>query len=187
MNAIESDVERKLMELQQSTQFYLDELKEAVSRQVYHYECISYFTYALDLSHEQTKESLCLGSFHIINLRNRPITNPFITITLSEEAPFTFHGKFTSNRNALSPILTNGWERMNDRSNRFEFQLKPIGITTIPPGEMISFSNFQLSWHPQISYSGSMTGTLFSDQHPDGMAALNSININGTSGSKEEE
>lgn len=182
-----SDVEMKLTELHKTTQFYLNELKEAVSRQISHHECISYFTYALHLSHEQTEESFCLGSFHMLNLGNQPITNPFIDITISEEALFSFHGKFTNNRNTLSPSLTNGWERVNDRSNRHKFRLKPIGITNIPPGETISFSNFQLSWHPQISYSGSMTGTFFSDQHPKGKAALNSININGTSGSREEE
>lgn len=180
MNSGTTDIESKLSEYHQSTRFYLEEIKEALSSRMHRLDCIAYFTYALHLAHDATDESFCLGSFHIQNTGNQPLTNPFIHITLSPEAPFSLHGKFVSTQTTLSTRLTGGWERMNDRANRFEFHLRPIDKPSIQPGETLLFSNFQLNWQPSNSYFGSMTGTLFCDQHPDGVAALNSININGT-------
>jgi hypothetical protein len=181
MNSSFIDIESKLLEYHQSTQFYLNELKEVLSLRPHRMDCIAYFTYALHLVHDSAEESFCLGSFHIQNIGNQPLTNPIIHIILSKDAPFTLHGKLVSNQSPLSAKLTGGWERLNDRADRFEFHLKPIGKTSIQPGETLSFSNFQLNWQPSESYFGSITGTLFCDQHPNGVTALNSININGTS------
>ncbi|WP_060203168.1 hypothetical protein [Sporosarcina koreensis] len=186
MNSGSIDIESKLMEYHQSTQFHLNELKEALLQRVHRLDCITYFTYALHLAHDATEESFCLGSFHIQNIGNQPLTNPFIHIILSQDAPFSLHGKFVNTQTSLSTRLTGGWERMNDRSNRFEFHLRPIDKTSIQPGETLLFSNFQLDWQPSNSYFGSMAGILFCDQYPDGVAALNSININGTFSTGEE-
>ena len=161
MNSGSNDILSKLMEYHQSTQSYLNELKGAISPRVHQLDCISYFTYALHLAHDPTEDSFCLGSFHIQNIGHQPLTNPFIHITLSQDSPFTLQGKLVNNKSVLSTKLTGGWERMNDRTNRFEFHLRPIGKTSILPGETLSFSNFQLNWQPSDSYFGSMTGTLF--------------------------
>lgn len=181
MNSDSTDILSKLMEYHQLNQFYLNELKDALLPRVNRLECIAYFTYSLHLAHNPEEESFCLGSFHIQNIGNQPLSNPFIHITLSQDAPFFLEGKLVNNKMTLSKKLTGGWERMNDRANRFEYHLRPIGKTSILPGETLSFSNFQLNWKPSSSYFGSMIGTLFCDQHPEGVSALNSININGTS------
>ncbi|MCG3087213.1 hypothetical protein [Sporosarcina cyprini] len=180
-------VEAKLKEHHQLTQFYLKELKTALSKANENQtSCIGYFTYALQLSHGMEQESFCLGSFHIKNIGNVDITNPIIHLTLSEDAPFSLQGKFVNSQSTLSNKLTNGWERMDDPANPSVFKLKPLGISIIPPGGLLSFTNFQLIWFPSSNYAGSVTGTFFSDQTPDGMAALNSININGSADHKEE-
>lgn len=180
MNTSTIDVESKLKALHKSTHVYLNELKELVAKQSGRPHCISYFTYALQLSHDVSEESFCLGSFHIHNFGSQPITNPLIHLNLSENAPFSLNGKFVNNASSLSSKFTNGWERTNAPENRFEFHLKPIGKSSIEPGETLSFSNFQLTWLPSTFYAGSVTGTFFSNQQLDGVDALNSININGS-------
>lgn len=180
-------VEAKLKEHHQLTQIFLKELKSALSKaNESQNTCIAYFTYALQLSHGREQESFCLGSFHIKNIGNVDITKPIIHLTLSEGAPFSLQGKFVNSQSTLSNKLTNGWERIDDPANPSVYQLKPLGISVIPPGGQLSFTNFQLIWSPTSSYAGSVTGTFFSDQTPDGMAALNSININGSADNKEE-
>lgn len=180
MDGSAADIESKLKKLQTSTLEQLNELKEIVAKRLHRPQCICYFTYALQLSHDASTESFCLGSFHIHNFGNQPITYPFIHLTLSENAPFSLSGKFVSNASSLSSQLKNGWERTNDRENQYEFHLKPIGLSVIEPDETLSFSNFQLTWLPTTFYAGSVTGTFFSDQHLDGIPALNSIDINGS-------
>lgn len=181
------DVRKKLKTLQDVTESYVATLKELLHNQRNRPQCISYFTYALQLSHDTELESFCLGSLHIHNIGNQPLTNPTLHLHLSDQAPFTLNGKFVSNATALSSQLTNGWERINDRSEKSAFHLKPIGKTLIEPGETLSFTNFQLTWSPSAFYAGSVTATLFSDQQPDGVDALNSININGSMTTGKEQ
>lgn len=180
------DIESKLRELQATTHAYVNELKETLAKRANLPHCISYFTYALQLSHDVEAESFCLGSLHILNNGNQAITNPHVHLVLSENAPFSLSGKFVSSASALSSQFTNGWERINAREDLIEYHLKPIGKNTIQPGETLSFSNFQLTWTPATFYAGSVTSTFFSDQHPDGLPALNSININGSMTQREE-
>ncbi|GKV56152.1 hypothetical protein NCCP2222_20990 [Sporosarcina sp. NCCP-2222] len=181
------DIEGKLKELQRETQFYLNELKEAVAKQRTRVDYFSFFTYALHVSHTTKEESFCLGSYHIHNSGVSPLVNPIVQLTLSADAPFTLHGKFSKPNTTLPTRLANAWERLDDVSDPSIFRLKPIGQTIIQPGETVSFSNFQLTWLPSSSYAGSVTGISFTDRQPNGIPALNSININGTLRVKEEE
>ncbi|QTD40464.1 hypothetical protein [Sporosarcina sp. Te-1] len=181
------DIEGKLKELHHETQVYLKELKEAVTKQKTGIHYFSFFTYALHVSHTPEEESFCLGSYHIHNSGVSPIVNPIVQLTLSADAPFTLHGKFSKPNTTLPARLANAWERLDDASDPSLFRLKPIGQTIIQPGETLSFSNFQLTWLPSSSYAGSVTGSSFTDRQPNGIPALNSININGTIRMKEEE
>lgn len=181
------DVRKRLKTLHDMTESYVTTIKEFVNKQTERPQCISYFTYALQLSHDTEMESFCLGSLHIHNIGNQPLMNPILHLHLSDKAPFVLNGKFVSNATSLSSQLTNGWERFNDRTERYTFHLKPIGKTSIEPGEILSFSNFQLTWSPSAFYAGSVTGIFFSDQQPDGVEALNSININGSMTTGKEQ
>ena len=73
-----------------------------------------------------------------------------------------------------------GWERINDKTNKEEYWLRPLTKSTIEPNETLSFSNFQIKWSPTESYAGSIMAFTYSDQLKDGVAVINPINLNGT-------
>lgn len=179
------EISNKLTRFHESTKGHLLELREMLSTRLNRSDCISYFTYALQLSHDASQESYCLGSFHIYNTGTVPLTAPRIRFTLSEGSLFSFHGKFVSNATTLSSKLANGWQRVNESSDKLLFDLQPIGNEVIGPGETLSFTNFQLIWSPSKTYAGGMTAIFFSEQFPDGTPALNSIDINGSMRIKE--
>lgn len=179
-------IDGKLKELQRTTQSFLRDLRESLPSHRQEPGCLSYFTYGIHIAHCEEEESFILGSFHIRNIGTRPLTNPVIHLLLSDDAPFALHGKFSSSAAMRSSQLTNGWERLNDRSDRHAFHLRPSGITSIDPDGTLAFTNFQLTWVPSATYAGSLTAIVFSEEYPDGVAAITSISINGSLPEKEE-
>lgn len=184
-----SDVEVKISELQYQTKSYLNEIKKLVAElnDPAKLNIISYFTYSLNISHEPEPESLCLGSFHVRNMGSQAITNPYVCIKVSKESPFSFSGKYVYDNFKQSLKVADGWERTNEKTDKEEFWLKPLGKASIEPNETISFSNFQITWSPKESYAGSITAITYSDQLKDGIAAINPINLNGTVQNQEDE
>jgi len=175
-------MEVKIAKLQHQTQTYLGEIRKLIGElnEPAKMNIISYFTYSLDISHDSEQESLCLGSYHVHNLGNKPITNPYLCIKIPGNSPFNFSGRYVYGDFKQSLKVADGWERTNEKTNKEEFWLKPLGKSTIEPNETISFSNFQITWSPTESYAGSITGFTYSDQVKDGIAAINPINLNGT-------
>lgn len=142
-------------------------------------QVISYFTYSLNITHDKEKENFSLGSFHIQNLGDLPLTNPYICIKVSPEAPFEFSGKYVY-RNANQRMgMADAWERINDAMDKEEYWLKPANKQTLEPQETLSFSNFQVKWIPNSSYSGSIMGFIYGDELKDGLSSLNQLNISG--------
>ncbi|MEK5068346.1 hypothetical protein [Sporosarcina sp. FSL K6-1508] len=175
-------VEEKVAELQHQTKSYLHEIKKLIDElhEPARVNIISYFTYSLNISHDPEQESLCLGSYHLHNIGNQPIINPYLCIKIPKDSPFSFSGKYVYEHFKQSLKGAGGWERTNEKTNKEEFWLKPLGKPSIEPNEIISFSNFQIKWSPKETYAGSITGFTFSDQVKDGIAAINPINLNGT-------
>ncbi|REB05257.1 hypothetical protein DVB69_16010 [Sporosarcina sp. BI001-red] len=189
MQTDKNQLETKLQELRQSTSEHVQELKKTlVNLRAQQTSYISFFTYSLNITHHLQSDNICLASYHIQNTGDYPITNPEITLKLTEDSPFFLYGKYVNPGSPVPPKLKDGWERLNDPTNKKEFRLKPIGNTVIQPGETITFTNFQITWHPAEDYSASVTGWTVSDQTPGGQAALNAINISGALSieSKEE-
>ena len=91
-----NEVEPKITKLHQQTKSYLDEIKKMIAEpnNPDKVNIISYFTYSLNISHDPEQESLCLGSYHVHNIGNHPITNPYICIKIPEESPFYFSGRY---------------------------------------------------------------------------------------------
>lgn len=176
------DVEVKIAQLQHQTKSYLNKIKKLVDElnDPAKINIISYFTYSMNISHDPEQESLCLGSFHVRNMGSQAITNPNVCIKVSKESPFSFSGRYVYDNFKKSLKVTDGWERTNEKTNKEEFWLKPLGKTSIEPNETISFTNFQITWSPNESYSGSITAFTYSDQLTDGIAVINPINLNGT-------
>ncbi|NBJ71655.1 MULTISPECIES: hypothetical protein [Clostridia] len=179
-------IQTKLLHLQQMNDAYVRKLKslakELKPKQI---QIISYFTYSLNLSHEEDGENFIIGSFHVKNIGIKPLHNPFICLKLKSEDIFDFSGKYFYQDTQQNMQLADAWIRMNDKDNQEEFWLKPSSQQLLNPQETLTFQNFQLKWSPIISYNGSVTGFVYGDEIEDGVSALNQMSISGNV--KEED
>ncbi|QDQ00977.1 hypothetical protein FOH38_11175 [Lysinibacillus fusiformis] len=184
-----NDAEQKVIELKGQTESYVSEIKKRLEELIIpdSVSMIGYFTSSLNISYDPEQESLCLGSFHVRNIGNQPLTNPYLCIKLPEDSPFSFSGRYVYEHFKQSLKGPTSWERINDRSSNEEFWLKPLGKTSIEPDETISFTNFQIKWAHNLSYSGTIMGFTYCDQLKEGVAVLNPINLNGITLIQEDE
>ncbi|WP_274310540.1 hypothetical protein [Solibacillus daqui] len=184
----QSHLEVKINTLQKQTKSYLREIKEHIEKlpKSQNINIISYFTSSLNISHKLEQESICLGSYHIYNIGNEPILNPYISIIIPENSPFSFTGRYVREEFSQSFKGPIDWIRLANSTNKNEFLLKPLSKMELKPNEIISFSNFQIKWLPNESYSGSITGFTYCDQFQDGIAAVNPINLSVISLGQEE-
>ncbi|RDW15935.1 hypothetical protein [Oceanobacillus chungangensis] len=141
-----NDIKQKIAEWQEMTTSYLKEIKTIISEQkvAKDFQVISYFTYSLNISHEQGDENFSPGSYHIQNLGASPLSNPYICIKLSADSPFDFSGKYLNKDSKQKMKLPNAWERMNDSKDKQEFWLRPTNVSKLEPNDTLSFSNFQV-------------------------------------------
>ncbi|WP_246206692.1 hypothetical protein [Virgibacillus ihumii] len=182
-----NDAHEKIASLQQMNASYLQSIKTLVSEMnlSQDFKVISYFTYSLNIRHVKDFENFVLGSFHIQNLGGTPLVNPYICIKLSADSPFNFSGKYQY-KDSSKGNLTNGWERINEHTDRQEFWLRPNNKHILEANETLSFSNFQVKWIPESSYAGSIMGFAYGDEMEEGISSLNQINIGGTLGEEGE-
>lgn len=180
---------QKIEEIEVQVKKYITEIKGKLTllNQQNERNMLSYFTYSFNISHDHDGENLCLGSFHIMNIGNQPITNPFICIKLPKESPFVFSGKYVYKNSPKNIQNSGGWERLNDKDNKEEIWLKPLEQKSIAPNEMVSFSNFQIKWKATDAYAGSILGYTYSDQSQDGVPVLNPINLSGIVTKQEDD
>lgn len=178
----------KIDEIDLQTKKYLTAIKERLAQfpRLNEINLLSYFTYSLNISHDMDGENLCLGTFHIKNVGNQPITNPYICIKLPKESPFTFTGKYIYKHATKQIQSPGGWERLNDKENKEEFWLKPLEHQSIAPNETITFSDFQIKWQVTTTYGGTIQGYTYSDQNQDGIPILNPINLSGVVPAQED-
>lgn len=189
MSTGKDNVEVKIEELKCQTTAYLSEIRKLIEglHIPQSIKVISYFTFSLNISHDTEQDSLCLGTYHIRNIGNQPLTNPYLCIKLPEDSPFFFSGQYVYEHFKQNLRGSASWERINDKASKEEFWLKPLDKTSIEPNETITFSNFQLKWAHSSSYGGSITGITYCDQLKEGIAVLNPINLNGFSLMREDE
>jgi hypothetical protein len=175
-------LKQRVVQLNNETSFYLNEIKDRVSqmKQKQKMNMISYFTYSFRISYDKEQESLIIGTYHIHNIGNKLLTNPYICIKLSPDSPFTFSGKYVTKKTNLSMKTPGAWERINEQTDKDEYWLRPIGKQTLEPDQIISFPNFQIKWLPKESYSGSIMGFTYCDECKEGIPAVNQIYVNGT-------
>jgi len=183
-------IEDKIQAVKEQTNTYVQEIKKLVEELAVQNKIslISYFTSSFNISYDSEQESLCLGSYHIRNIGHTTVTNPYLCIELPKDSPFYFSGRYV-HENFTPTLKTQGqsnWERFNDKSSKEEYWLRPVGKSTIEPNETISFTNFQIKWSHNLSYSGTIMGFTYCDQLTDGVVVLNPINLNGISSTREE-
>lgn len=182
-------LQEKVHTLQQQTKFYIQEIKEIIQKLPIskNTKLISYFTSTFNISHNLEQESLCLGSYVIHNIGNEPLTNLRICITLPENSPFSFSGRYVHEHFKPSFQGPNEWMRIKNTNKKNEFWLTPLSKKTLEPNEIFSFSNFQIKWSPNQSYAGSIIGYTYCDQLEDGVTVLNPINLSVITLSQEVE
>ncbi|WP_087972260.1 hypothetical protein [Oceanobacillus rekensis] len=182
------EIRGKIAKWQEMNTSYLKEIKTLVSetKAAKDFQVISYFTYSFNISHEQGQENFILGTYHIKNLGGSPLSNPYICIKLSEDSPFDFSGKYLNKDSKQKMRLPNVWERINDSQDKQEFWLRQDKINKLEPNETLTFSNFQVKWIPESSYTGSIMGFTYGDEIKEGISSLNQINVGGSIGKGNE-
>lgn len=175
------DVKGKLEKWHNMNIAYLQEINSLVKeiKITKNFQVICYFTYSLNISHMHNTENFCLGSFHIYNIGEKALQNPYICIKLSPNSSFEFSGKYLYKDSQQKMKLTNTWERINDPTDKNEFWLKPNKLQELNPLETLSFSDFQIKWSPVSSYASSVMGFTYGDELKEGISALNQINVSG--------
>ncbi|MCP3029091.1 hypothetical protein [Halobacillus sp. A5] len=183
------ELDKSITLLRNQNEMYFKQLKDLIIqlKNKNRIQLLSYFTYSLSISHDPGQESLCFGSYHLTNTGTVPLINPYICIKLSENSPFTLSGKYTYDSSKPSSKNPGGWQRMNEKTDKEEFWLKPINTEVINPEETISFSNFQVKWISDMDYAGSVLGFAYSKEVPEGAAVLNPISLNGTTFSRGDK
>ncbi|WP_406946126.1 hypothetical protein ACJA3J_09290 [Halobacillus sp. SY10] len=182
MDAKISQWKRKNEEYMQSIKARIEELKKKEASHIY-----SYFTYSIQFSHDPANESLLIGSFHIQNNGKDVFQNPYICLKLKENSILHFSGKYVYKDSTKKVRMPGAWEKINEKSEKEEFWLQPIGATHIEPGESLSFNNFQLKWKPHKKYAESLNGFAYGEGFEKGIPSLNQINIGGTNVREEED
>lgn len=175
------EVRQLITEWKEMNHSYMKEIKWLASEAKKNVDLrvISYFTYSLNVQHEMGFDNFALGSYHIQNVGEKPLTNLYICLKVSPNNVFDFSGKYVYKDSKQKMKLANAWKRINDPTDKQEFWLKPIQSQALNPTETLSFANFQVKWNPQSSYTGSMMGFTYGDEIEGGMEALNHINISG--------
>jgi len=174
----------KINEFKQRTNDYLLEVKNTIhdiereNRPIDPF-VLSYFTYSTSLSHDNHSENIIIANFHILNLSDQTLKNPIICIQLSENSPFSFTGKYILGDSQQQASTNDTWQRMNEQADENEYWLRPMNQDEIKPYEELVYSQFQLKWFQAASYSGSVNGFVYFDQKPEGMSAINPINMSG--------
>lgn len=179
-NKNHAELKEKITQLNNETNFYLSKIKEYVAniKQNQKMNVVSYFTFSFSISHDNEQDSLIIGTYHIHNLGNKLLTNPYICIILSPDSLFSFSGKYINKKNNVSMKAPGAWERLNEQTDKKEYWLRPLENQIIEPSQAIAFPNFQVKWLPKESYSGSIMGFTYSDELNEGIPAINQIYLN---------
>lgn len=179
----------KVLEWKKKNDEYMEEIKKRIAqlKQTEGSKVISYFTYSTHFFHDSISESMILGSYHVQNLGGQPFSQPYICLKISPESPFHFSGKYVYKDSIQKMKMSGAWERINEATEKEEYWLRPSAKDSIEPGEILTFSNFQLKWTSEQKYSGSMMGFTYGEKDKNGIAALNNINVSGIDEGQEGE
>ncbi|SFM06837.1 hypothetical protein SAMN04487943_10798 [Gracilibacillus orientalis] len=183
------EIQQKLIDWQEEQSSYLDQIKGLIQDLgvTEHLKIICYFTSSYQLFHQEGRENYGIGSFHIQNVGEKPLTNPHIGLKITSNIDFHFSGKYLYPNSKQTRILSNAWERVNEPSDKKEFWLRPTQNQIVEPGETLTFSNFQIKWMPTSTYSGTIQGFTYGNELPDGINSLNQISLNGSVADRQQE
>ena len=136
-----------------------------------------YFTQSIMMNDQTEENLLIIGSLHIQNKSNHSKKDPTILIKITADSNFHFIGKFKSTQQGQQNFSFQ-WERLDvdhlDANNHYCF--KPTQTKELSPQGQLSFQNFQLK--VPVNTVLTIEGFTYFDGQNEGIAALNSINLN---------
>ena len=143
-----NDVEAKIAELHYQTKAYLTEIKKWVDefhnhRKTEYYKLFHLFIGHIPMIPNKRVYVLDLTMFRIREIE--PITNPYVCIKIPEQSPFSFSGKYVYENFKQTLKTPGGWQRINEKENKEEYWLKPLGKESIEPNELVFFQIFRLN------------------------------------------
>ncbi|HLS61369.1 MAG TPA: hypothetical protein VK044_09580 [Virgibacillus sp.] len=136
-----------------------------------------YFTQSIMINEQAKENVLIIGSLHIHNKSIHNKKDPTILIKITADTNFHFIGKFKSAKQEQQNF-TFQWERLDldhlDPHNHYCF--KPTETKELLSQGQLSFQNFQLK--VPVNTELTIEGFTYFDGQNEGVAALNSINLN---------
>lgn len=150
---------------------------------------LSFFNYSIILPDftEETKDVLILGHLIIKNIGSDLLNTPIICIRITPSAAGSLGGKINFiNKSDLVINATSSeeWTYVNKNWKEKvkvsgEHWLKPTGKNSLPPGESLIFSNFDLKCiKPEKENSITIEAYVYFQELKDGLSSLNKIVIN---------
>lgn len=158
-------------------------------------EVLPYFNYSFILPTSLDEDGNCMiiGNLVIKNIGNTPLTTPIICIKIEPANSCSLSGKIrmiegldseSDDERLYEEAAIEEWVYVHQDWRKKviesgEYWLRPSHATQVPPGEQISFSNFNLSVQ-QNSNNRSIvvTGFVYFEQLQKGIGVLNPIVIN---------
>lgn len=173
----------KLQQMNTKLIHYLNDIKHVLSLNIKNNSSIiGYFTHSINIIHENNSENFILGNLKIHNVSSNKINNLIICLEVSFSCDYNFSGKYiVENTPPPEAPMANVWMLTRHTSNQEHiYWFKLLQEQPLQPGESVTFSNFSIRWAPQNNYSGVVRGFIYCEEIPEGLAAVNPINLNGT-------
>lgn len=150
------------------------------------YECQAVFSYTVILPSldEDEKDLVVLGNFIIKNMGTEVLTYPVICIRIHPPKIGKLGGKIVLNEQLAEPSTQEQWfhvhpdwrEKLKETG---EYWLKPGHCREIKPGEILEFSNFELTFNKPVENSTVVAeGFVYFNELRNGAASANIIAIN---------
>ncbi|MET3684427.1 hypothetical protein ABID56_002564 [Alkalibacillus flavidus] len=179
---MESEIKKKLEELNNQTDRFVEEFKEYLTNKHVAEQpstpFMSYFTHSINAATDFQDENLLFGGFHIKNLSSDTINDLYICLRIDTSDPFTFSGKFQSEQSTVNAQgIPATWERFNHSEDEKEHWFNLTKDNHLQPFGDISLSDFQITWQNHVPFSCSITGFVYTESESDGITSLNTINI----------
>ncbi|WP_226584683.1 hypothetical protein [Halobacillus litoralis] len=190
MNLSIEGIEKKLKQLEKDlleARLLLDQTKESMLKEG-SFHVFSYFNYSLRLPKKTDDPTLyILGSFIIKNKGDRTLHRPYICLKFNQNQDISFSGKISQEDlvdPGFSPVPMQTWYYLDEESQLLahkegEYWLEPIDVSELPADRSLSFANFMIRLErTKLDGPFKLEGALFGDEIPEGLKALNKIQIN---------
>ncbi|MFC7063876.1 hypothetical protein [Halobacillus seohaensis] len=184
------EIEQKLVVLKDALIAAYKEMQEIKERsqESNRLDITSFFSYNVILPNEDRKDPIIIGSFVIKNNGTAVLTDPLICLRFQPIDAFSLTAKIGSEQiidQDYSPVPAETWNYINEEEGKEiaektgEYWLEPLSTTFLEPGELLSFTNFQIKLNKEkIDRKFKLEGFVYGEELENGLAPLNKITLN---------